>query len=127
MTTKRMNMIEAINSAMDVAMQRDKDVTVFGEDVGFFGGVFRATAGLQTKHGKTRAFDTPITECGIIGVAIGMAAYGLRPVPEIQFADYIYPAFDQLVSEAARIRYRSAGDWIMPITVRSPFGGGIFG
>jgi len=127
MTTKRMNMIEAINSAMDVAMQRDKDVTIFGEDVGFFGGVFRATAGLQVKHGKTRAFDTPITECGIIGVAIGMAAYGLRPVPEIQFADYIYPALDQLVSEAARIRYRSAGDWVMPITVRSPFGGGIFG
>jgi 2-oxoisovalerate dehydrogenase E1 component beta subunit len=127
MSTKRMNMIEAINSAMDVAMQRDKDVTVFGEDVGFFGGVFRATAGLQAKHGKTRAFDTPITECGIIGVAIGMAAYGLRPVPEIQFADYIYPALDQLVSEAARIRYRSAGDWTMPITVRSPFGGGIFG
>jgi 2-oxoisovalerate dehydrogenase E1 component beta subunit len=122
-----MNMIEAINSAMDVAMTRDKDVVVFGEDVGFFGGVFRATAGLQKKHGKTRAFDTPITECGIIGVAIGMAAYGLRPVPEIQFADYIYPAFDQLVSEAARIRYRSAGDWTMPITVRSPFGGGIFG
>jgi 2-oxoisovalerate dehydrogenase E1 component beta subunit len=122
-----MNMIEAINSAMDVAMIRDKDVVVFGEDVGFFGGVFRATAGLQKKHGKTRAFDTPITECGIVGVAIGMAAYGLRPVPEIQFADYIYPALDQLVSEAARIRYRSAGDWTMPITVRSPFGGGIFG
>ncbi len=122
-----MNMIEAINSAMDVAMGRDKDVVVFGEDVGFFGGVFRATAGLQAKYGKTRSFDTPITECGIIGVAIGMAAYGLRPVPEIQFADYIYPALDQLVSEAARIRYRSAGDWVMPITVRSPFGGGIFG
>jgi 2-oxoisovalerate dehydrogenase E1 component beta subunit len=122
-----MNMIEAINSAMDVAMGRDKDVVVFGEDVGYFGGVFRATAGLQTKYGKTRSFDTPITECGIIGVAIGMAAYGLRPVPEIQFADYIYPALDQLVSEAARIRYRSAGDWVMPITVRSPFGGGIFG
>jgi 2-oxoisovalerate dehydrogenase E1 component beta subunit len=100
---------------------------VFGEDVGFFGGVFRATAGLQAKYGKTRSFDTPITECGIIGVAVGMAAYGLRPVPEIQFADYIYPALDQLVSEAARIRYRSAGHWQMPITVRSPFGGGIFG
>ena len=104
-----MNMIEAINSAMDVAMGRDENVVVFGEDVGFFGGVFRATAGLQQKYGKTRSFDTPITECGIIGVAVGMAAYGLRPVPEIQFADYIYPALDQLVSEAARIRYRSAG------------------
>jgi 2-oxoisovalerate dehydrogenase E1 component beta subunit len=123
----RMNMIEAINSAMDVAMERDPGVTVLGEDVGFFGGVFRATAGLQAKHGKTRVFDTPITECGIIGVAVGMAAYGLRPVPEIQFADYIYPALDQLVSEAARLRYRSAGEFPMPITVRSPFGGGIFG
>jgi 2-oxoisovalerate dehydrogenase E1 component beta subunit len=122
-----MNMIEAINSAMDVALARDPNVTVLGEDVGFFGGVFRATAGLQEKHGKRRVFDTPITECGIIGVAVGMAAYGLRPVPEIQFADYIYPALDQLVSEAARLRYRSAGEFPMPITVRSPFGGGIFG
>jgi 2-oxoisovalerate dehydrogenase E1 component beta subunit len=123
----KMNMIEAINSAMDVTMGRDPDIIVFGEDAGFFGGVFRATAGLQAKYGKTRAFDTPITECGIIGVAVGMAAYGLRPVPEIQFADYIYPGLDQLVSEAARIRYRSAAQWVMPITVRSPFGGGIFG
>ncbi len=123
----KMNMIEAINSAMDVTMGRDPDVVVFGEDAGYFGGVFRATAGLQAKYGKTRAFDTPITECGIIGVAVGMAAYGLRPVPEIQFADYIYPGLDQLVSEAARIRYRSAAQWVMPITVRSPFGGGIFG
>lgn len=127
MTARTMNMIEAINSAMDVAMGRDDKVVVFGEDVGYFGGVFRATAGLQAKYGKTRSFDTPITECGIIGVAVGMAAYGLRPVPEIQFADYIYPALDQLVSEAARIRYRSAGQWAIPITVRSPFGGGIFG
>jgi 2-oxoisovalerate dehydrogenase E1 component beta subunit len=110
-----------------VTMGRDPDVVVFGEDAGYFGGVFRATAGLQAKYGKTRAFDTPITECGIIGVAVGMAAYGLRPVPEIQFADYIYPGLDQLVSEAARIRYRSAAQWVMPITVRSPFGGGIFG
>ncbi|UZK67984.1 alpha-ketoacid dehydrogenase subunit beta [Sphingomonas sp. M1-B02] len=122
-----MNMIQAINSAMDVMMARDSDVVVMGEDVGYFGGVFRATAGLQAKFGKTRVFDTPITEIGIIGVAIGMGAYGLRPVPEIQFADYIYPALDQLVSEAARLRYRSAADFIAPITVRSPFGGGIFG
>ncbi|MBO9714714.1 alpha-ketoacid dehydrogenase subunit beta [Sphingomonas sp.] len=122
-----MNMIQAINSAMDVMMARDADVVVMGEDVGYFGGVFRATAGLQAKYGKTRVFDTPITECGIIGVAVGMGAYGLRPVPEIQFADYIYPALDQLVSEAARLRYRSAADFIAPITVRSPFGGGIFG
>lgn len=123
----RMNMIQAINSAMDVMMDRDPNVIVMGEDVGYFGGVFRATAGLQSKYGKTRVFDTPITECGIIGVAVGMGAYGLRPVPEIQFADYIYPALDQLVSEAARLRYRSAGDFTAPITVRSPFGGGIFG
>lgn len=123
----RMNMIQAINSAMDVMMARDAGVIVMGEDVGYFGGVFRATAGLQSKYGKTRVFDTPITECGIIGVAVGMGAYGLRPVPEIQFADYIYPALDQLVSEAARLRYRSGGEFIAPITVRSPFGGGIFG
>ncbi len=125
--TTPMNMIQAINSAMEVMMERDPDVVVMGEDVGYFGGVFRATAGLQAKFGKTRVFDTPITECGIIGVAVGMGAYGLRPVPEIQFADYIYPALDQLVSEAARMRYRSAGEFIAPITVRSPFGGGIFG
>ncbi len=123
----RMNMIEAINSAMDVALGSDPNVTVLGEDVGFFGGVFRATAGLQAKHGKTRVFDTPISENGIIGVAVGMAAYGLRPVPEIQFADYVYPGLDQIVSEAARLRYRSAGEFPMPITVRTPFGGGIFG
>ncbi|HEX7693300.1 MAG TPA: alpha-ketoacid dehydrogenase subunit beta, partial [Sphingomonas sp.] len=122
-----MNMIQAINSALDVMMARDPDVIVMGEDVGYFGGVFRATAGLQKKYGKTRVFDTPITECGIVGVAVGMGAYGLRPVPEIQFADYIYPALDQLVSEAARLRYRSAGEFIAPMTIRSPYGGGIFG
>jgi 2-oxoisovalerate dehydrogenase E1 component beta subunit len=122
-----MNMIQAINSALDVMMARDPDIVVMGEDVGFFGGVFKATEGLQAKHGKTRVFDTPITELGIIGVAVGMCAYGLRPVPEIQFADYIYPALDQLVSEAARLRYRSAGGYTAPMTVRSPFGGGIFG
>ena len=125
--TRQMSMIQAINNALDVMMERDPTVVVLGEDVGYFGGVFRATAGLQEKHGKTRVFDTPITECGIIGVAVGMGAYGLRPVPEIQFADYIYPALDQLVSEAARLRYRSAGEFTAPITVRSPFGGGIFG
>ena len=124
---KRMNMIEAINSALDVMLSRDPDVVLMGEDIGYFGGVFRATAGLQAKHGNTRVFDTPISECGIIGAGVGMAAYGLRPVPEIQFADYIYPGLDQLVSEAARMRYRSANDYICPMTVRSPFGGGIFG
>ena len=100
---------------------------VFGEDVGYFGGVFRATEGLQKKYGLTRCFDTPIAEGGIIGVAVGMGAYGLRPVVEIQFADYIYPAYDQIVSEAARLRYRSAGEFTAPITVRTPYGGGIFG
>jgi 2-oxoisovalerate dehydrogenase E1 component beta subunit len=127
MAIKTMNMIEAINSAMDNMLERDNGVVIMGEDVGYFGGVFRATAGLQEKHGKTRVFDTPISECGIIGVSVGMSAYGLRPVPEIQFADYIYPGLDQLVSEAARMRYRSAADYICPMTIRSPFGGGIFG
>lgn len=122
-----MSMIQALNSALDVMMARDDRVVVLGEDVGYFGGVFRVTAGLQTKFGKQRCFDTPITECGIIGAAIGMAAYGLRPVPEIQFADYIYPGLDQIISEAARIRYRSAADFICPLTIRVPFGGGIFG
>lgn len=125
--SRRMTMIEAINDALDTMMERDPNVVILGEDVGYFGGVFRATAGLQTKYGKTRVFDTPINECGIIGTAVGMGAYGLRPVPEIQFADYIYPGLDQLVSEAARLRYRSAGEFTAPITVRAPFGGGIFG
>ena len=100
----QMSMIEAIRDAMDVKMSQDSDVLVFGEDVGYFGGVFRATAGLQEKHGKNRVFDTPISECGIIGAAVGMGAYGLRPVPEIQFADYISPGMAQLISEAARLR-----------------------
>ena len=125
--SRPMNMIEAINDALDTMMGHDPDVVIFGEDVGYFGGVFRASANLQKKYGKSRVFDTPINECGIIGAAVGMAAYGLRPVPEIQFADYIYPGLDQLISEAARLRYRSAGEFTAPITVRSPFGGGIFG
>lgn len=125
--TRRLNMIEAINDALDIMLERDPDTVIIGEDVGYFGGVFRATANLQKRYGKTRVFDTPISECGIIGVSVGMAAYGLRPVPEIQFADYIYPGLDQLISEAARLRYRSAGEFTAPITVRSPFGGGIFG
>jgi 2-oxoisovalerate dehydrogenase E1 component beta subunit len=122
-----MDMIQALNSALDVMLERDPDVLIFGEDVGYFGGVFRVTDKLQAKHGLTRCFDAPISEGGIIATAIGMGAYGLRPVPEIQFADYILPAFDQLVSEAARLRYRSNGEFWAPITVRSPYGGGIFG
>ena len=120
-------MIQALNSALAVMMARDEQIVVLGEDVGYFGGVFRVTAGLQERFGKERCFDTPITECGIVGASIGMAAYGLRPVPEIQFADYIYPGLDQIISEAARIRYRSAADFTCPITIRVPFGGGIFG
>jgi len=122
-----MNMIQALNSALDVMLTKDPDVLTFGEDVGYFGGVFRVTEGLQKKHGLTRCFDTPIGEAGIVAVAIGMGAYGLRPVVEIQFADYIYPGYDQIVSEAARIRYRSAGDFHVPMTIRTPYGGGIFG
>ncbi|MFD2207695.1 alpha-ketoacid dehydrogenase subunit beta [Kiloniella antarctica] len=123
----RMTMIEAIRDAMDVMMEKDDNVVVFGEDVGYFGGVFRCTHGLQEKYGKNRCFDAPINESGIVGAAIGMGAYGLRPCVEIQFADYVYPAYDQIVSEAARLRYRSAGDFTAPITIRMPTGGGIFG
>ncbi len=123
----RMNMIEAIRSTLSYQLSKDDDVLVFGEDVGYFGGVFRCTDGLQKKHGLTRCFDTPISEGGIIGVAIGMAAAGLRPVVEIQFSDYIYPAFDQIASEAARLRYRSNGDFTAPLTIRTPVGGGIYG
>jgi 2-oxoisovalerate dehydrogenase E1 component beta subunit len=122
-----MNMVQALNSALDVMLERDRDVLVFGQDVGYFGGVFRVTDGLQRRHGLTRCFDAPIAEGGIVAAAIGMAAYGLRPVVEIQFADYILPAYDQLVSEAARVRYRSAGQFHVPLVVRSPYGGGIFG
>ncbi len=123
----RMTMIQALRSAMDLMLGRDANVVVYGEDVGYFGGVFRVTEGLQAKHGRARVFDAPISEGGIVGTAIGMAAYGLRPVVEIQFADYSYPAYDQIVSEAARLRYRSAGDFIAPITIRMPCGGGIYG
>lgn len=122
-----MNMIQALNSAHRVAMERDPDVIVYGEDAGYFGGVFRVTEGLQKQFGKTRAFDAPISEGGIVATAVGMAAYGLKPVIEIQFADYIYPGYDQIVSEVAKIRYRTAGEWGMPMVIRSPYGGGIFG
>lgn len=122
-----MTMIEAIQNALDTAMQADPDVIVYGEDVGYFGGVFRCTAGLQKKYGPTRCFDTPVSELGIVGTAVGMAAAGLKPCVEIQFADYMYPAYDQIVSEAARLRYRSAGEFTCPMVVRLPTGGGIYG
>ena len=123
----RKTMVEAIRDGLGVAMERDDNVVVFGEDVGYFGGVFRCTQGLQQKFGSNRVFDTPISESGIVGAAVGMAAYGLRPCVEIQFADYVYPAYDQIVSEAARLRYRSNGQFTAPIVVRMPTGGGIFG
>ena len=125
--TTPMSMIQALRSAMDVMLARDPNVVVFGQDVGYFGGVFRCTEGLQKKYGTSRVFDAPISEGGIVGVAVGMGAYGLRPVAEIQFADYFYPASDQIVSEAARLRYRSAGEFTAPITIRMPCGGGIYG
>src|SRR5204863_7722230 len=126
-TTTGRNMIEAINDAHRVMMERDPDIVVFGEDIGYFGGVFRATEGLQKEFGKQRCFDAPISEGGIVGTAVGMAAYGLKPVIEIQFADYIYPGYDQIDSEVAKMRYRTAGEWPMPMGIRSPYGGGIFG
>jgi 2-oxoisovalerate dehydrogenase E1 component beta subunit len=121
------NMIQALNDAHKVMMARDDDVVVFGEDVGYFGGVFRVTEGLQKQFGKTRVFDAPISEGGIVATAVGLATYGLKPVIEIQFADYIYPGYDQIVSEVAKIRYRTAAEWTMPMVIRTPYGGGIFG
>lgn len=122
-----MNIIQAVNSALDIALGENEDVVLFGEDIGRFGGVFRATDGLQAKHGEERVFDTPLSEAGIIGTAIGMALYGMTPVPEIQFSDFIYPAFDQIVNELAKFRYRSGGQYPCPVTVRTPYGGGIRG
>lgn len=122
-----MNMVQAINSALDIKMSQDPNVLVMGEDVGYFGGVFRCTEGLYQKHGAHRALDMPIAEGGIIATAIGMGVNGLRPVVEIQFADYIYPAFDQIVSELARLRHRSGGEFWSPVTIRTPCGGGIRG
>jgi 2-oxoisovalerate dehydrogenase E1 component beta subunit len=122
-----MNMIEAIRSALDIVMDKDPNVVILGEDVGYFGGVFRCTDGLQRKYGDHRVIDAPIAEGGIVGAAIGMGVNGLRPVAEIQFADYIYPGFDQIVSELARLRYRSCGDFYSPVTIRTPCGGGIRG
>lgn len=122
-----MNMLQALNSALDTMMARDSSVVLMGEDVGYFGGVFRVTEGLQRKYGEHRVLDSPIAEGGIVATAIGMAVHGLRPVAEIQFADYIYPAYDQIVSELARLRYRSGGDFFAPVTIRTPCGGGIRG
>ncbi|GAB4154507.1 MAG: alpha-ketoacid dehydrogenase subunit beta [Planctomycetota bacterium] len=125
--TKVMTLIEAVTDALRTEMRNDDRVVVFGEDVGKKGGVFGATVGLQQEFGEERCFDTPLSECGIAGTAIGMALYGLRPVAEIQFQDFIYPAFDQIVSEAAKMRYRSGGEYTCPLVIRAPYGGGIRG
>lgn len=124
----KMNMLQAINNALDLAMAKDDGVVCFGEDVGHFGGVFRATSKLQEKYGKDRCFNTPLTEQGIAGFANGMAAQGMKPVAEIQFADYIFPAFDQIVNETAKFRYRSGDQFnVGGLVFRTPYGGGIAG
>ena len=122
-----MNIVQAINRTLHEAMRRDADVLVLGEDVGVNGGVFRATDGLYKEFGAERVIDTPLSETGIIGAAIGMSLYGLKPIAEIQFLDFIYPAFDQIVSELAKFRYRSGGQYPAHVVIRSPYGGGIKG
>lgn len=124
----QMSLLQAINNALDIAMHSDDKVLCFGEDVGSFGGVFRASQNLQEKYGKHRCFNTPLTEQGILGFANGLAAQGHRPVAEIQFADYIFPAFDQIVNETAKYRYRSGNEFnVGALTIRTPYGGGISG
>ena len=120
-------LLQAVTDAMRTEMDRDEDVVVLGEDVGRDGGVFRATEGLLKQFGPSRVMDTPLNESGILGVAAGMAMYGLRPVAEIQFMDFIYPGFDQIVSEISKIRYRSGGTFSVPMVIRTPYGGGIKG
>jgi pyruvate dehydrogenase E1 component beta subunit len=122
-----MNIIQAVNDALRLQMRTEPKMVVLGEDVGKFGGVFRATSGLHEEFGAERVIDTPLAEAGIIGTAIGMALYGLRPVPEIQFGDFIFPAFDQIVNELAKFRYRSGGQYPCPVVIRTPVGGGIRG
>jgi 2-oxoisovalerate dehydrogenase E1 component beta subunit len=123
----QMNMVQAINDGLRLEMRRDPRVVVLGEDVGKVGGVFRVTAGLYDEFGDDRVIDTPLSEGGIVGTAIGMALYGLVPIPEIQFADFIYPAYDQIVSELAKFRYRSGGEYTAKLVIRTPVGGGIRG
>lgn len=124
----KMNLLQAVNNALDIAMGEDEKVMIFGEDVGHFGGVFRATSNLQEKYGRGRVFNTPLTEQGILGFANGLASQGSVPVAEIQFGDYIFPAFDQIVNETAKWRYRSGGQFSCgTLTIRTPYGGGIAG
>src|SRR5580658_7222876 len=122
-----MNMVQAINDGLRLEMRRDPRVVVLGEDVGKVGGVFRVTQGLYDEFGDDRVIDTPLSEGGIVGCAIGMALYGLVPVPEIQFSDFIFPAYDQIVSELAKYRYRSGGEYPAKLVIRTPVGGGIRG
>ena len=123
----QMNMVQAINDALRIALRRDDRVVILGEDVGKVGGVFRVTAGLFDEFGDERVIDTPLSEGGIIGTAVGMALYGMVPVPEIQFADFIWPAYDQIVNELAKYRYRSGGEYTAKMVIRTPVGGGIRG
>jgi len=123
--TQNLTLVQAVRDGLYSEMERDDDVLVMGEDVGRNGGVFRATQGLYEEFGDERVVDTPLAESGIVGTAIGMAAYGLRPVPELQFAGFMYPGFDQIVSHAARLRTRSRGHYTCPMTIRAPYGGGI--
>ena len=124
----QMNLLHAINNALEIAMKENDRAVCFGEDVGHFGGVFRATSGLQEKFGKSRCFNTPLVEQGVIGFANGLAAQGSVPIAEIQFADYIFPAFDQIVNESAKFRYRSGNEFdVGNLTIRTPYGGGIAG
>jgi 2-oxoisovalerate dehydrogenase E1 component beta subunit len=124
----QMNLLHAINNALEIAMTENERAVCFGEDVGHFGGVFRATSGLQEKFGKLRCFNTPLVEQGVIGFANGLAAQGSVPIAEIQFADYIFPAFDQIVNESAKFRYRSGNEFdVGNLTIRTPYGGGIAG
>lgn len=123
----QMNTIQALNDALHTHMQREANAVMMGEDVGGFGGVFRVTEGLQQKYGADRVFDTPLAEAGIVGAAIGMALAGLQPIVEIQFADFVFPAFDQIVNEAAKYRYRCGGQYSVKMVIRMPYGGGIRG
>lgn len=122
-----MNIVQALNDCLRIEMRRDRRVVLLGEDVGRFGGVFRATAGLYEEFGPSRCIDTPLSEAGIIGTAIGLGVNGMKPVAEIQFADFIFPGFDQVVSELTKLRYRSGGEFAAPVVIRTPVGGGIRG
>ena len=125
MTT--MNMVQALNHTLDLKMSGDDSIILLGEDIGKDGGVFRVTDGLQSKYGEVRVLDTPLVEIGIVGMAIGMATYGLRPIPEIQFQDFIFTAFDQIVNQMAKMRYRTGGKITVPLVLRTPYGGGVRG